>query len=208
MSKPTLDHLVYGVPRLDIAISTMAERWGVDPLLGGQHPSWGTHNAILVLDSSSYLELIAPDPSQTRPDSLLPFGLDCLREPRLVTWAVQVSQIEKSVAQARASGFDPGSPTSMSRNLITGDCLHWKLTSPQTLGDGLIPFLIDWGSSSHPSTGAPSSCTLLSLRGEHPQPELIRRPLQALGVELSLIEASSSTLVATLRTPKGVIELR
>ena len=207
MSETTLDHLVYGVPELEKAVSELTDRLGVAAVYGGQHDGWGTHNAIMSLGKGAYLEIIAPDPSQPAPVGGLPFGLDRLSGPRLLTWAVRVSEIEERVTQAREAGFDPGRVSAMSRNLAGGGRLSWKLTPAQSLGDGLVPFLIDWGSSSHPGTGASSGCSLLKLRGEHPNPSLIQYPLRVLGVTLQISEAPSVALVATLRGPKGMEEL-
>ena len=41
--------------------------------------------------------------------------------------------------------------------------------------DGLVPFLIDWKDSPHPSASTPQGCTLVSLRGEHPDPAAVWR---------------------------------
>ena len=207
MSETTLDHLVYGVPKLEKAVSELRERLGVAAVYGGQHDGWGTHNAIMSLGKGAYLEIIAPDPSQPAPVGGLPFGLDRLSGPRLLTWAVRVSGIEERVTQAREAGFDLGRVSSMSRKLADGGCLSWRLTAAQSLGDGLVPFLIDWGSSPHPAVGAPTGCSLLKLHGEHPDPSLLQYPLRALGVSLEISEAPSVALVATLRSPKGVEEL-
>ena len=207
MSETTLDHLVYGVPELEKAVSELKDRLGVEAVYGGQHDDWGTHNAIMSLGKGAYLEIIAPDPSQPEPVGERPFGLDRLGGSRLLTWAVRVSKIEDRVTQAREAGFDPGRVSSMSRKLAGGDRLSWKLTPAQSLGDGLVPFLIDWGSSSHPAIGAPSGCRLLGLRGEHPDPSSLQYPLRALGVALQVSEAPSVALVATIRSPGGVEEL-
>ena len=207
MSETTLDHLVYGVPELEKAVSELKDRLGVEAVYGGQHDDWGTHNAIMSLGKGAYLEIIAPDPSQPEPVGERPFGLDRLCGSRLLTWAVRVSKIEDRVTQAREAGFDPGRVSSMSRKLAGGGRLTWKLTPAQSLGDGLVPFLIDWGSSSHPAIGAPSGCRLLGLRGEHPDPSSLQYPLRALGVALQVSEAPSVALVATIRSPEGVEEL-
>ena len=45
-------------------------------MMGGSHPGLGTHNALLSLGDESYLEIIAPDPTQPKPDHPRIFGLD------------------------------------------------------------------------------------------------------------------------------------
>ncbi len=71
-----------------------------------------------------------------------------------------------------------------------------------------MPFLIDWGSTPHPSITARQGCSLLSLRGEHPQPELVTPLLQALEVDLDVARGPAAVLIATLMTPNGEVELR
>jgi hypothetical protein len=49
---------------------------------------------------------------------------------------------------------------------------------------------------------------LVSLRAEHPRPDLAREPLAALGLDLPVGQAPRPALVAVLRTVSGVVELR
>jgi hypothetical protein len=203
-----LDHLVYAAPDLDAAVDDLAERVGVRAARGGKHPGLGTHNALLALDKGTYLEVIASDPSQA-PTGPRPFGVDTLTEPRLVTWAVKAPDIESRVERARADGYDPGNIIELSRELPDGGQLRWRLTfAAEPAGAGLIPFLIDWGSAAHPSQGAPRGCCLLSLRAEHPQPELVRPSLQALAVDLAVTKGPRAALIATLQTASDQVEIR
>ncbi|HVO23701.1 MAG TPA: VOC family protein, partial [Candidatus Margulisiibacteriota bacterium] len=74
--------------------------------------------------------------------------------------------------------------------------------------DGLVPFLIDWGTTPHPAGGAAAGCTLLDLRAEHPEPQTIRPLLQAIKAELVVSAGPVPALIATLATPAGRLELR
>ena len=79
-------------------------------------------------------------------------------------------------------------------------------TSP--FGDGLVPFLIDWGDSPHPAESAPSGCRFRELRAEHPDPEPIVSALRALDVELALERGPEPAICVCLEGPGGRIELR
>lgn len=204
-----LDHLVYGTPDVAATIDDLETRWGVRAAMGGKHPG-GTHNALLSLANGAYLEIIGPDPEQTPPaDRPMAFGLDRLREPRLVTWAIKAPNIEQRVARVRANGFDPGNVEPLSRKRPDGLLLEWKLTrSAELPGDGLIPFLIDWGNTPHPADSAPAGCVFASLRAEHPDAGTIRSKMRALGEELDVRMGQAPALIATIHTPKGRMELR
>ena len=218
-----LDHLVYGVPDLSEAIDDFEKRLGLSPMLGGRHAGLGTHNAILPLEAEAYIELIASDPDGPTPKQSRPFGLDTLCEPRLVTWAVRSRAIETDVQHAREQGFDPGIVFTMSRTEPDGETLEWKLSLLQKpFGDGLVPFVIDWGKSRHPaatprspsedrthdSTDDPTSHGKLSaFSATHPNPAPIRAALHALGVSLDIQPGTIARLSARLTGPAGSIEL-
>jgi len=204
-----LDHVVYAVPDLGVAIDELAARTGVRPTRGGQHIRLGTHNALLALGPDMYLEIIAPDREQPPPAMPRPFGLDTLTTPRLLTWALKAPDIDTHVAAARAAAYDPGVVMSMCRARPDGVRLAWRLTlTPRLQGDGLVPFLIDWGTTPHPAAGAAAGCVLIELRAEHPEPAIIRPLLKALNAELPLSAGAAAALIATMETPRGRVQLR
>lgn len=203
-----LDHLVYGTPELPQAVDELEVKLGVRAAPGGKHAGGLTHNALLSLGEGSYLEIIAPAPGVVGSVAALPFGLATLTSPRLVAWAVAVDDLEGRVKSARAAGYDPGDVITGGRELPDGGTLSWRLAvRPQTAGNGLVPFLIEWTSQPHPSRTAPAGCRLVSLRAEHPEPEGIRQMLGALSVDLPVEDGPAPRLIAALETPKGRVEL-
>lgn len=205
---PAVDHLVYAAPRLDAGIEAMTERLGVTAIYGGKHTGIGTHNALLSLGRSVYLEIIAPDPDQPLPREPLPFGLAELHEPGLVAWALAVSEIEARAESAREAGYDPGPVIAMTRALPEGGELRWRLCLRRPVaGDGLVPFLIQWETGPHPSASSPGGCRLTDLTAEHPRPDDISRMTSAVGVDLPLAEAARPALIATIDCPRGTVVL-
>jgi hypothetical protein len=223
-----LDHLVYGVPDLAEAIDDFEKRLGLTPVLGGRHEGLGTHNAILPLGGETYLELIASDPDGPIPNQPRPFGLDTLRDPRLVTWAVRSRSIESDVELSRKHGFDPGIVLAMTRRESDGQILRWQLSLRQKpFGDGLVPFVIDWGKSRHPAavtglgfhdqndeetdpraTARPAPAAELSdFSATHPDPASIQTAFDALGVVLDVQPGTTARLNARLTGPAGFLEL-
>lgn len=202
-----IDHLVYATPDLDAAVDHLASLLGVRPAGGGRHVGVGTHNALLDLGDRTYLEVIAPDPDQPSPGSARPFGVDGLAQPRLAGWAVAVDDIDAAVAAARARGFDPGEPASMSRVTTEGVELRWRLTRNATAG-GAVPFLISWGGTEHPSTTAPHGVRLDALAIAHPDPDSVRPAFEALELAVPVEPGPRFELVARLEGPAGHVELR
>jgi len=71
-----------------------------------------------------------------------------------------------------------------------------------------VPFLIRWAPGLHPSETSRGGCELTSLRGEHPQPERVLGLLQAMNVELPVSHGPAPALIATIRSPNGLVEVR
>jgi hypothetical protein len=85
----------------------------------------------------------------------------------------------------------------------------WRFTDPATVAcDGIVPFLIDWGTTPHPSATAPDGGALVSLRAEHPEPSSVERSLLALDLDMAVARRDAPALVATIRTRSGDVELR
>jgi len=204
-----VDHLVYGTPDLDASVDQMEQLLGVRATYGGQHPGRGTHNALLSLGPAAYLEILAPDPAQPDPPGPRWAGLDDVTTPRLVTWAAKASDLQALVRRAKQGNIPLGTVQDGSRDRPDGVKLSWRLTVPEGLvADGLVPFFIDWGTSPHPAASAAQGLELVGLRAEHPDADTIRRMFGQLGLEIPVTEARSPALVATIRTPHGIVELR
>ncbi len=210
MARAAIDHLVYGVAELEPAIADLAGRTGVRPALGGRHVGRGTANALLGLGSPTYLELLGPDPhAEPGGGTELAFGVGQLAQPRLVGWALQTDDLASAADAMRRSGWDPGEIQEMERESVDGTRLQWRLTVRDD-GDEIVPFpfLIDWGTTPHPSSSAPQGIRLTELRVEDPQAALVRRVLSAVGSTVQVQEAPLTGFVVRLSTPAGDLVLR
>ena len=208
MTESGLDHLVYATPDLDYSVDVLSELTGATIEAGGSHPGWGTRNALVGLGAGAYFEIIGPDPDQPDPEGPRPFVIDDLKEGRLVTWAFRHPDPEQARELLLDLGVQLGPVCSKSRTRPDGTSLSWTLTEPEPLvGGGIIPFLIDWGSTPHPSSLMPSLCTLVRLEGRHPDPGLLWPVLDALGSDLSVSLGPTPGLTALLTTPRGEIEV-
>lgn len=204
-----VDHLIFGAPDLEGGVEAVERRLGARPAVGGRHPQYGTRNALLALDAETYLEVMAPDPELAAPDRGRLFRLDELDGPRLVAWALRREDIGAAAARARDRGVELGPVREGSRQQPDGTSLTWRLTDPYAVPTGgVLPFLIAWGETPHPARDAPEGGSLTGLRAEHPDPESVREDLGALGVEVRVEEGDRPGLVATIRTGRGLVDLR
>jgi len=192
-----LDHLVFAGPDLAATVDLVTELTGVVPAPGGRHLGRGTANYLADLGTGAYLEIIGPDPAQPDPRHPRPFDIDSLTEPALVSWALRTTDLDATIATARANGYDPGDPREMSRDTTDGERLRWRLTTP----DDLTPFLIDWGETPHPTTRGLPSLPLLNLSATHPDPQALAAVTNALEFDLPIHRADRPSLTATLRRP-------
>ncbi|MFB9903983.1 VOC family protein [Allokutzneria oryzae] len=196
-----LDHLVYAVPNLEDGVAELARLTGLRATSGGRHQGFGTHNALLGLDNRTFLEVIAPDPSQPAPRRPRPFGVDGIEQPRLAGWVFRTTDLPGMVARARGMGFEPGEPMEMSRQRPDGAELRWRLTS--TLAGDLTPAFIDWGRAEHPSQALPEGLRLLSLTVRHPYPVRFGAALRSLGIAYPVVDGERPRLVAHFDGPGG-----
>jgi hypothetical protein len=204
-----VDHLVYATPDLNRGVEEIEKILGVRATPGGQHPGRGTRNALITLGPAIYLEIIAPDPEQPPPKTPRPFGIDGLKESRLVAWAAKGSDLGRLKDEAARKGARLGEVMSGSRRRTDGVLLSWRYTDPQTvLADGLVPFFIDWGQAPHPARTAAQGASLIALRAEHPDAQRVQRLLNELGLDLPVQTGATPALVAIIDSPRGRVELR
>jgi hypothetical protein len=200
-----LDHLVLATPDLAATVADFARRTGVTPAPGGVHVGLGTRNHLVSLGGTSYLEIIGPDLDQSAPGRPRPFEVDGLTTARTVTWAISPPDLDAAIGAARAQGYDPGPAQAMSRRRPDGTLLEWRLTDGDDAHpSGLVPFLIDWSATVHPTASDLPTTPLLSLSASAPEPDEIRPLLAALGTDLDLT-AGPVGMSFTVDTPLGPV---
>ena len=200
-----IDHLVITAPSLAAGTKMLHEALGIWPQLGGEHARMGTHNTLLRLGEKLYLEVIAIDPAVAKPNRPRWFRLGELTAqstPRLATWVARCADIHAAHA---ACGGIHGEIATMSR----GD-LNWLISIPEDGSmpfDGVAPSLIQWQSPQHPASRLEDrGCSLVSLKGFHPDAARINDLLRHLGCasEIYVEEDQRAHLVAEIQTPHGL----
>lgn len=197
-----LDHLVWASPSLDEAVAGFARVSGVQPMAGGRHVGLGSRNALADLGNSIYLAIDGPDEEQALKDN---YGatLKALAGPVLSRFAVQTADLPAAQAVMSRHGFAnevrPGGRTG-----ANGETYAWQtLAVPDhTLGAGM-PIIKTWLTPLHPSTEAPGGCWLVALTVAHPQPDLLLRLYEDLGLDLPVAAAAVPKLTAEIEGASG-----
>ncbi|WDY55846.1 VOC family protein [Pseudomonas sp. PSKL.D1] len=208
MRRCTLDHLVVVSPILPLGARFVERQLGVQLQPGGEHVRMGTHNLLLRLGDSFYLEVIAPNSMAPLPTRPRWFGLDELSaqaSPRLAHWVARTEQLDTADEGLRKV-FGEVEP--MSRGVLS-----WKI-SIQPDGhlplEGAIPSLIDWGDAEHPAQRLDDKgCQLQHLEISYPDPGLVERQLEAIGFTgpVSVLRGERYVLRASISTPGGLVIL-
>jgi hypothetical protein len=207
-SPPSLDHILLGTNDLDAGVAEVEKMAGVRAAGGGSHPGAGTRNALLMLGTQRYLEIIAPDPQQSGSHSWRHDQLAGLRRARLVGWAVHTRDIEGVARRLHDVGIAAAGPNDGSRVRPDGKTLHWRTLYLREDRGGLLPFFIEWSSDTvHPSVDAPAGCKLASFAVECPDDSQVRELLQKMGIEVSVRQGAALLLRARIAGLHGEFEL-
>jgi hypothetical protein len=168
---------------------------------GGRHQAMGTHNRLLNLGPSEYLEVVAIDPAAAPPGRARWFDLDDFAgPPRLKAWVTRCDDLEAALNAL------PGSGAALA--LSRGN-LRWTMAVPndgRLPFDGAAPALIRWEGSAHPAARLPDhGCRLAALEITHPQPSRLKTALAPLldDPRLSIESGACVALRATISTPDG-----
>jgi hypothetical protein len=200
-----IDHLVLATPHLESTAAEVGAAWGLTLTPGGSHVGLGSRNELTGLGDGTYLEVVGPDVMQPAPSVPRPFGIDALAAARLVTWCARPTRpLHEVIADAAAAGIDVGPSAAMSRRRPDGVLLEWLLTPPHLdePHHGVLPFLIDWQQSPHPTASLPHEATLVTLRLTHPHPDLVRRFVDILGGDARIeVTEGPAGLQAQFDTP-------
>ena len=203
-----LDHITVAADNLAAGVGHPEAALGVKIPFGGAHPLMGTHNHLLRLGDSLFLEIVAPDPAAGPLSRRRWFGLDdpaaragLAASPRLSTWIVATDDIEKTLREV-PHAVGPAVT-------VTRGELKWLIGVPV---DGSMPFggafptIIQWPRGPHPASRMPDlGCSLVSFEITHPEAETIGRSLRPhfSDPRVKFSVGDKPSLRATILTPGG-----
>lgn len=203
----TLDHVLWAVPDRDAGMVLFENLTGVAPVIGGEHPGFGTRNALSSLSHNTYLEILAPDPAQDLEGT---WGADvaALLRPQMYSFCLACDDLAAVAEKAAEAGVQAGEPIAMSRKTPQGQLLEWRI---MRLHDdrwpGRLPFFIDWKDTPHPGKTTPGGATLRDFYVLDPEPAPLRHLFVAIGCDVPVLRGADFGLVATYDTPRGPVVL-
>jgi hypothetical protein len=201
-----LDHIILGCNDLEAGIEYVYQRTGIRAAAGGVHPGAGTRNALLSLGASRYFEIIAPDPLQAA--STDPRQVASLQNPALVGWAIHRHDVKNFASALQSAGVECVGPKPGSRDRPDGTTLKWASLTLKDDNDGVLPFFIEWDSNSrHPSTDAPTGCSLKDLWIATPNPGALGVLAVKLQLDVQIRQSNELRLAATIAGPKGSLPM-
>jgi len=204
MALGEVDHLVVSSATLSEGVAYIEDLLGVSMSEGGDHPLMGTHNALLSLGPSAYLEVIAVNPAADAPDHARWFDLDYFTGPaRLTNWALRVPDLHQALQRAPEGSGDE-------LQLSRGD-LHWDMAVP---ADGRLPFagcapgLLSW-KGDMPAPRLPDhGLRLAALEITHPEAEALAVALHPLVEDKRIsVHSGAPGLAGWIDTPAGLVQL-
>ncbi len=230
--KTQIDHLVVMAASLDEGVQWCEDTLGITPGPGGEHEKYGTHNRLFKIASPefplAYFEIIAINPLAVIPKrAQVPrwFDMDnptlqksVAQGPRLVHFVSSTEDVKAARHVLRTQGIERGQVVHASRKSSKGT-LNWQITvreDGERLFNGCLPTLIQWGKPEatdplrlHPRNSLPrSGVTLQSLSVSHPSGAKLQAAFDAIGLAHIAIETGPANLVASLQTPKGLVQLQ
>ena len=215
MTGLTLDHIVVAAKSLDDGANYIRETLGVEMPAGGAHPLMGTHNRLMRLGDTAFLEVIAVDPAAPKPSRTRWYALDdpamqqSLNEgPCLIAWVLRSRNID---VDARMAGYQQDEVIRVSRGTLS-----WRLTVPMDgllPWDGAFPHIIEWDSGARPwERMADLDCRLVSLTVSHPDADDLRAAIKKLLPEwpdyLRVTYAETADVSAEIAVSDKVVPLK
>lgn len=202
-----IDHFMWAAVDLESARAEFERLTGVRPAIGGRHPGFGTHNALVALHNRSYLEVIALDPEQT-PGHPIAREIARLKSPAILAFHIERADLEGVASVLGKMNIAFSGPFDLSRQRPDGETLRWRVLVPESpVFKHALPIFIDWMDAPHPSASAPTGCELRSFEVGHPMKAELTSLYEKLDVSLPIVHADTAYARATLDTPRGEVVL-
>jgi len=197
-----IDHIILVVNNLEKGMAEFKALTGIEPVMGGVHPNSFTQNALVALDNSVYIEILAP---RTDVDSI-PEWIMQFESLTPGGWAATTFDVAKTQQKLVDLGFTVTEPQSGARAKPDGTKLSWTTVGVRDKDTTVYPFFIQWGDGTvHPSLSSPSGCTLIELQVTTSDSDHFKKLNNALSFGIRVVPGDENSLSLRIRTPKGEV---
>ena len=207
-----LDHITVIAPSLAEGLAHVRACLDLDVPFGQRHAYMGTHNHLLQLGDTVYLEIVALDPEADAPGRARWFGLDDRKKVRsdwdegrrLRGWVARTDAIDAVIASQGIFGAKVALPA-------VNSAFDFAIPGDGSLPlDGAAPSIIDRrGKPRSMATMADLGARLRSFTLEHPDPAAVETLYRALAVDRppAIVRGQRLRYRAQIETPAGLKEL-
>jgi len=201
-----IDHVIVAINDLEKGIAKFEELTGVKPVVGGEHPGRGTHNALVSIGEHTYLEIISPRKNLESAEKKISEYMQKYEELTPIGWAVTTSDPNGSRGLVAALDLPTSEIQDGSRVKPDGTKLEWRTFAIRE-GFSIIPFFINWGeNSAHPSTTSPKGVKLVGFSLASPEPDKLSALIKELGLDVKVSKGDEKVSLE-LDTPNGKVVL-
>lgn len=136
------DHFIVLVNHLDTGIETY-QRLGFEVRVGGEHPAFGSHNALVALADGAYIELVAFKDTARAAQTFWGAAVAKLRAGEgFGGWVLASNALANDVARLRQRALRVSEPSAGARVRPDGQRVEWHIALCDDSPVGLLPFLI------------------------------------------------------------------
>lgn len=202
-----IDHIVYVTADLEQSKNEISSLLGIEIFNGGVHPDKGTHNALFRIGTQSYFEILAPLPdSKVKSEWLGTFDANFERVSAI---CVATDDLKEDVKKLSLLSDRKYSISEGQRQTNDQKMLQWKLgmhTELKYVDD--YPFLIDWGTSEHPTASLMNDVALVRMEIHTPNPEKVKIIYPETPGITIIFKPGKPSISITLQSEKGVFEIK
>lgn len=134
-----IDHVIYAVSDLEVAVGRFADEFELRASGGGEHPDFGTRNEIIPAGAGQYIELMAVADQDSRHPLVLTLNQLIRDGDRLMAVCLRPENLDEVVRRLSITA------TPAERRNPDGELVRWRLAGVEAaLGPDRLPFFIDW----------------------------------------------------------------
>ncbi|MEM7018308.1 MAG: VOC family protein [Pseudomonadota bacterium] len=201
-----VDHIVWGTPDTQQAVTELGERTGVTANLNmAPDENYPTLSAAINLGGETFLEIYGPNPGYSGPKEGLYAILSALQEPRLLAWFIRTNELTEAANTLKGSG-----------ETLQPMLDEWERTDLPAFRNGFvvgenfnpsIPYIIQWRDRYDMDERLQTGLRLADFKVYTADLSRTQALHAMLGISVDVEAGDHNGFTITLESPKGSIRL-